>query len=255
MLVIRRAQMEAFGVVAQQAFEARMVGHLAAFSPPLFRTLGEQQMRAAVRLGIRRAAAHGLDLQGPVRLYLEMTLLFGSRFDTDPQYPWAATALAGADDQMQRATRLYEQMIDYREAVAGPEDAHHVQALRRILAMAGQDSAGDESELRRLLQAIHPQKAAYVGDRALDALIAKGRAEARRLHFSTPRAATLLVLLMLAFGHGCCGDPLYPWIARTLNADQPADADRRAARLERRSLTWLRHVLAAFDDPRNDEPR
>jgi uncharacterized membrane protein len=51
---------------------------------------------------------------------------------------------------------------------------------------------------------------------------------------------------MFAFGHGCLNDPLYPWIAMTLEGDAIGDSDARTRRLERRALTWLDHVLGYF---------
>ena len=98
-----------------------MVAHLAEFSPPLFKAVGEEQMRKAIRFGIGRADSYGFTFRGPVRLYLELMLLFGSHFDTDPQYPWAAAILTDqdSDPQMQCAERLYEVTMDYREEVAG----------------------------------------------------------------------------------------------------------------------------------------
>ena len=54
-------------------------------------------------------------------------------------------------------------------------------------------------------------------------------------------------MLMLAFGHGCADDPLYPWIARTLQDEAITDGAARATYLEAKALTWLEHVLAYFD--------
>lgn len=72
-------------------------------------TVGDEQMLKAVRFGITQARNHGFTFRGPVQLYLELMLLFGSYFDTDPQYPWAAAILARQDSgsQMQRAEQLY----------------------------------------------------------------------------------------------------------------------------------------------------
>ena len=52
---------------------------------------------------------------------------------------------------------------------------------------------------------------------------------------------------MLAFGHGCGADPLYPWIAGTLKDEAITDPETKAKRLERKALTWLEHVLAYFE--------
>ena len=92
-----------------------------------------------------------------------------------------------------------------------------------------------------------PQKAAYVGEEGLLALIQEGRTEARKYGFSTVRGEAMMVVLMFAFGHGCTDDPLYPWISRTLKDERIKDPAARAKRLEKKAVTWLDHVL---DRPR-----
>jgi hypothetical protein len=57
-----------------------------------------------------------------------------------------------------------------------------------------------------------------------------------------------LVILALAFGHGYASDPLYPWIARTLDDRTIADPAARADRLTRRALAWLDRVLVNYEE-------
>ncbi|MCJ7604147.1 MAG: hypothetical protein MUO63_21940, partial [Desulfobulbaceae bacterium] len=188
-----------------------------------------------------------------VRLYLELMLLFGSHFDTDPQYPWATEILVNqdADSQMQRANRLYERVIDYRRKVAGPDDAYTFTALGKISVMARHplllSSGNFVSAMREQITRVYPQKAAYIGDVGLETLIHEGSDSARSHGFSTDRSVALLIVLMLAFGHGCDEDPLYPWISLTLRDEKISDPEARAKRLEKKALTWLDHVLAYFD--------
>lgn len=253
MLLIRSEQMEGFKKAMLRSFENEMVAHLAELSPPLFKAAGEERMRQTIHLGIGRAQSYGFTFRGPVRLYLELMLLFGSYFDNDPQYPWAAEILTdqGPSPQMQRAGRLYEKALDYREKVAGPEDAYTLKALRNIQALARQPlelSAEDlVPGLLREIKRIYPQKAAYVGDEGLEVLIHKGIGGARRQRFATARGATWVIVLLLAFGHGCGADPLYPWIARTLKDEAITDSEARAKLLEEKALSWIEYVLAYFD--------
>jgi hypothetical protein len=250
-MIIRKEQVEAFRTAAMRAFENEMVAHLAEFSPPLFKAIKEDQMRVAIRFGIARAAEYGITFQGPVRLYLELMLLFGSHFDSDPQYPWAAEILTDETPQMPRAQRLFEKTQDYRKNIGGPRDDYTLAALRRISAMARQPPPVPPAHLApAMLQEmarVYPQKSAYVGEAALRQLIESGMTAARSYGFSTPRALVLPVVLMFAFGHGCCDDPLYPWIARTLRDEAITDSEGRAQRLEAKALTWLDRVLAYFD--------
>jgi hypothetical protein len=251
-MIIRQQQMERLGEGMLRSFENEMVAHLAAFSPPLFRAVKDEQMRHAIRLGMARAAERGITYRGPIRLYLELMLLFGSRFDTDPQYPWAGEILKDPAPQMDRAGRLYEKTREYRKQVTGAQDAYTLAALRKISALARQELpislVNFVPDMLQQFGIVYPEKAAYVGENGLKLLIESGLHAAQGFGLSsTPRALTLTVVLMFAFGHGCFEDPLYPWIGETATNVVFEDPDARAKRLERRSLTWLNHVLANFE--------
>lgn len=251
-MIIRQAQMDELKKARLRAFEDEMVPHLAAFSPPLFNTLQEPQMRLVIQHGIVRAGEHGLTFRGPVRLYLELMLLFGSAFDTDPQYEWATTILQDRDSapQMERADRLYEKTLEYRAKVGGPNDTFTLQALRRLHQLASQEvpiAASDVTgSVLEQMEQVYPEKTAYVGEEALKLLINRGEEVAHGYGFAKARAVALPPVLMFAFGHGCIDDPLYPWIGRTLKRDTIMSPDARARRLEKKAVIWLEHVLSYF---------
>lgn len=254
MLVIRPEQMEVFRQAAAHHFEIEMLEHLGELSPPLLKAIGKEQMLKAIRFGITKAASHGFTWRGPVRFYLELMLLFGSHFDTDPQYPWAGEILVKQDleSQMQRAERLYEKTMDYRKKVAGPEDAYTLAALQSMAYFANQPlNLPTTQYMPALLQQIaliYPQKAAYIGREGLEALIRKGIGGAQQQQFNTIRGVTLAIMLMLALGHGCGYDPLYPWIYKTLMDGTVATPEERAKRLEKEALTRLEKVLFPIGD-------
>ena len=149
---------------------------------------------------------------------------------------------------MERAEFLYRRTMNYRRSVAGPDDKYTLSALRNIQLEARRPlpSDGDDiaAHLRQRIRAICPEKATYLGTDAINALIGTGMATAHQRAIATDRGIALVVVLMLAFGHGCTDDPLYPWIGRTLSDPAITDPVSRANRLERKALVWLEHVLA-----------
>jgi hypothetical protein len=251
-VLIRREQAEELRKLPLQVFEDEMVAHLADFSPPLFNVIKEDQMRVAVRFGIERAGECGFTLRGPIRLYLELMLLFGSHFDNDPQYPWAGEIVH--DDsgvEMERAERLHRQTIEYQEKVSGADGVNTRQALGE-LATLGKNSVAVSAaslveDIYREMNRVFPQKAKFIGEAGLKTLINEGRAAAEKHNFRSAREQTLMVVLMYAFGHGCSADPLYPWISRTLNDTRIQEPALRAKRLEKKALNWLDHVLVMLD--------
>lgn len=248
MLSISTTQMASFEARARRGFEDDMVAHMKAFSPALCKVLGDEQVRVAVVSAMSRASSHGFNFKGPVRLYLEMSFLRGSAFDTDPQFHAVQQALNAPLDQMIRADRMHMEFSDYLVRVSGPNASNVLKALNHLdyLARVPFTLQGNDfvSAIRLELERAFPQKVAYIGQPALEALIYAGMEAARACQFSKAREAALMVVLMFAFGHGCTSDPLYPWIGRTLGDQRIVNAGKRAERLERKSLTWLEHVLA-----------
>ena len=249
MLVIRKEQLDVLTQSMLQGFEDEMVEHLAEFSPPLYNVIKEEQMRKAVRFGFEKCDKYGFTLRGPMRLYLEMMLLFGSHFDTDPQYPWATEILFDRHSipQMERADWLYEKIVDYQEKVSGPNGENTRAALESLSDMTENPPVLSEKEydesIRREMRRVFPQKADYVGKEGVGSLIVEGREAARKYEFPPTRGDTLMIVLKFAFGHGCEDDLLYPWINRTLTDEKIVKPEARMERLEKKSGTWLEHVL------------
>jgi hypothetical protein len=250
MLTIRDAQMKVFEQAALQRFESEMLRHAQAFSPKLSGVLGDERLRDAVRRAIDRARGYGLTNRGPIRLFIELSFLFGSAFDTDPQYPWAHESLARPDPQMDRADVLHACTLDYQQRVSGPGAANTRRALNELAELAVREIALSPETfvevMREEMARAFPQKVAYIGGQAMTALLEEARNAARQHRFPV-RGEALFVALMFAFGHGCITDPLYPWISGTLADDRIVSAEARAKRLERKARTWLRHVVASFD--------
>lgn len=254
MLTIRAAQMKVFDADALRRFEDEMVAHCktSTIRARLCKVIGDDQLRVAIRQGMARAGTHGFTYRGPIRLYIELMFLYGSDFATDPQYPAFSRILNGPGDQMDRAERIHQSVLDYEEAVYGPGAVNVRKALEALLLMAKRPVTLSEADfasgvLQEMTQ-VFPQKAAYIGEEALNALIREARNDAKTHRFPTIRDEVLMVALKFGFGHGCTNDPLYPWISRTLTDEKITRPAARMARLERKAVTWLEHVLARPPD-------
>lgn len=247
MFRITRTQVESFEGVALATFEEAMVARGAAMAPKLAANLGEEQMRVVIRAAIARAASHGLTRKGPVGLFVELTFLFGSGFDADVQLPWARASLeiASAGDQMEAASVLYAESVEAQEQIHGPENRHAEAALRRLASLVEERLPLGTQDLAEValavMEHVHPQKYAFVGEEALRELIAAGEAEARRHGLVELPDVLLLVALMFALGQRCAEDPMYPWIAGALYS--AATPEQRARQIAATAPTWLREIL------------
>ncbi len=239
-----------FGAVAdatRRRFEDEMVAHAAAFSPRLAGVLGPQGLRSAVAAAIARARGFRLTCRGPLRTCVELSLLCGSGFADDPQYPELGATLRLPDGEMQRADRLYRLIVDYQSAVSGPRARNLHRALEAMLEFCRTPPHLEDRSLRMDMIAAHgriyPEKSAYLGEARLAALVDRAEQEAAIHGFTAPRARALMACLMFGFGHECAADPLYPWIGATLADERIVSVEARASRLERKAVTWLERVV------------
>lgn len=247
MLKIRKEQVETLEKTAWLDFEMEMLAHSKLFSPRLCKVLADEQILAGLRQSIERALKIGFTNRGPIRLYIELMFLCGSDFHNDPVYPGLTRVLYSDKDQMERAQIIYQAMVEYNEKVSGENNINTRSALEYLGQIAYKpirfDNDQFELQVHRELYRAFPLKVAFSGEDGIRSLIKHGRCVAKLYCFDTPRSQALLVILMFAFGHGCINDPLYPWIKNTLNDQRIINSKERAKRLEKKSLTWLRHVL------------
>lgn len=246
MLTLRKEVMQAFDEAARQRFIDEMATHSQAFAPRLCNITPETRLRSALDEALDRASDYGFTLRGPVRLYIELMLMRGSAFHNDPLHADIGELLRDERDQMWRAEKIHRLTKDYIVDVVG-QDSRNLRGFfdkLHALSMAPLP-VGDHSfdtDTPRLLATLYPQKAAHVGQGALAALVASGAQTAERYQLPL-RGRVLLTLLMFVFGHGCCHDPLYPWIASTLQDDRRQTGEDRTARLEQKAKTWLKFAL------------
>lgn len=250
---IRQEQMDVLAEAARRDFENQLVLHVQEFSPRSFEILGEPVVREVVQAGMARAEEYGFTNRGPVQFYIELMFMFGSDYDTDPQYPWAHEILSDADgDQMVRADRLYEESMDFVQKVAGPDFEYEKRALRRVRRLdpdlPSKSGAGQRVNIRERLRRMHPEKYDYIGKEAIRALIERGSKLAGEHSITEASGGALLVALMFAFGHGCVTDPQFPWIAETLKESSDKEAGERVQLLYSKMMTYFDHALEAFKE-------
>ncbi|MFH0727541.1 MAG: hypothetical protein V2B19_14525 [Pseudomonadota bacterium] len=249
MLVIREEQIEALAAAVAGGFETELVKHIKNFAPRHSAVVGAEGIRETVRRGMERARTYGFTNRGPSRFFVELMVMFGSQFDTDPLLPWAEGVLNNESikNQMERADILHEAMREYMDEVFGSEKKNFFDAMRRLSRTRLEDypSPGGnfESAIKAGLNTIYPQKCNYLGEEALNDLIGRGKESALSYSISSVHGAALLIVLMFVLGHGVTRDPLYPWISQTLEDESVADPDEKVKRLQAKMKTYLDRTL------------
>lgn len=249
-MIIRKQQIDALEAPTAGAFVTRLAEHLRTFAPKLSKILGEDRIRKVIESGMDRAQTYGLTNRGPVRFFIDLMFALGSDFDSDPQLPWAVNILRDAriPDQMLRADRLYRAMTAFMDEVAGPDNAYEIAALKTLIeelrTLRLQKAPGDlSSRILNGFRTIYPQKYEFVGEPALKTLLAEAVQAAASRGLSSGAEVALCAGLMYGFGHGVFHDPLYPWVAATLEDPRIPTMDQRASSLAHTARVYVESVL------------
>lgn len=232
-MVIRDRQFQVFRDAAQANAEKKLVEHCREFAPGMFKAAGEIGIRQGVRLGIERAQRYGFEDEPQIRFYVDMMLVLGSEFDTDPQFPWATATL---QDQFSRphvrGMVLHRELSLYLDRVVGQGNEYLREALNRFAGLPPDLPPPDQcsvSNMRDWFGRLFPQKSDDLSDNQLAQISAAASQQARE--YQLPGGDGILGGLMLVFGHGVTRDPLYPWIWGVLQDPRVANPDGRLHRL------------------------
>lgn len=253
MLTLRPEQLETIRQRHLQKFEDEMVVHLRKFAPRHWNVMGEPAGREVIKLGIAQAAQYGFTNRGPVRFYIELMFLFGSYFDTDPQYPWASKVLADPRDLPQdfRANKLHSAMENYLDQVVEPERKHLREAIEPLLNASYEGvmprGINVESELLRMMNKACPARCEYLGENRLKDMIRRGFGLAQEQEFESDKGKVLMVILTFVVGHRFPEDRLNPWIVRRLKNPRWPDPNKQVDELASASLLYLKQILTGLE--------
>jgi hypothetical protein len=225
------------------AFVEEMMEDCRWFAPALARSIGPRGLRRYVSDRWQRAESFGFTLRGPVRTFIETSLLFGSNFDTDPQYAWAGKILRSEGAEMDRAMRIWEGTTAHQAKVT-------LWAQRKALfrwTFGGRPPTARSrgrfiEEALAEVHRVYPEKAEFVGDEALRRLIDEAFTEGERCGLSEPAEYAIVVALFLVLGHGCSHDPLFPPMMEAFQISASSSAER-AELLRAAAMLLLREQL------------
>jgi hypothetical protein len=242
--------MDAFEQAALRRFEDELVEQLGKFAPKHVTAMGESNLRKVIQTGIERARKHGYTLRGPVRFFIELMILFGSDFDTDPVLPWASQYLRAParGDELSRADQLHGVVVDYMNAVFGPNYEREAAAIRRLLDRPVSAWLGGEvSDSWAAMRQVYPEKCERADAVAAAAVLQAARRAAGEHLLPAGSGGLVCAALMVAFGHGCLTDPQFPWIAANLRVTSGQAPEKRVEKLAIRALAYLSEGLLELE--------
>jgi hypothetical protein len=227
MLVIRKEQMEAFERPAPEVFENDMLDHLREHFPKHAELLGED-LRLVVRSGRERAQKYSFKTRHELYLFIDLMVMLGSGFDTDPQLPWAASILGdqSAGSATERIDRLYARAMEYLDRVLGPGQVFPVRTYARFrtLTWEGFELRFVQPDPLRpaglLFAELWREKCLEMGLGGLQAVLNEARSVAAARGLTTTPAIGAYATYMFVFGHHFDRDPVYPLASTILDSEE-----------------------------------
>ncbi len=221
MLTLTSRQIDNFEDGALSAYQRELLPHCRDYAPELWQVAGEPAFVAFVDRATQQAMGLGLNLRGPMRLYVDLSLSLGLDFHADPQYAPLWPDEDPAALPMPFAQHLLDRYRQYEQACLGERAQLQLAALRALSVISFDPDGDFRSWARDSLHAAYPQKLQYMGDSAFQALLDTCAGVARELNLQSPRGRFLVLVLALCFGARVTENPLYPWLARRLREPGP----------------------------------
>lgn len=244
MLNFSHDQMAQFDTLTYLNFQADMRRHAAAFSPAAASVMGPDALKRTVAHAFALAETYGFTRRGPLRYFVELTLMFGCAFDSDPQCPWVAPSLtqtAGLGE-LTRADALHKAMTAHLSRIFGADGNAEVRARDKMLesfeTLVG--PAADQAKTIANYAWLYPEKAEAIGKDNVARLVRWAYKSADTMRLDAPRFGPLFTALMGTYGHGCLTDAQFPWISSTV--ERSSDADLMFRQLKTK---FARHIDAA----------
>jgi hypothetical protein len=243
MLVIRQAQFEVFRKQPRLRFEGEMAAYLKSYFP--FEA-AEADLDSWVSTGLDRAAEYGFLTYSESAQYLALMAILGSGFDQDPQIPWTAEIISDPNGtSLDRITNVFDKAIEYLDAIAGPKCTWFVRAKLRVKKQdmtvldRGVHPRALAGRIRDVLVRLYPQKAAVIGERALNQVVKSAIERTEQRGERSARATLIHAVHMYYLGSDFDRDPCFPWAGATLSDGSAGSVDDRYARMHQLSIEYL----------------
>lgn len=225
MLRIRQSQYKIFEDATFQRFQEQMIHHIVEHFPHHADYLGHDGIFQVIKCACAQGEAHGFNTERELTLFTDLSIILGVGFDSDPQLSWAKTYL---DDKTitgkTRIDGLWDNAISYLDRLLGPENLFPtepfliMQGIQRNNVFVA--SIYDQPEtIGKYLRTIWPEKSAYIGEPAVNALLKYTRQLAHHYRLPIAQGYCELTLHAFLFGHHFITDPVYPWASQILNAE------------------------------------
>ncbi len=250
-MVIRSEQISVMGEAMAERFDDELIRHLSSYAPIEAEGLGPDALKSLVVLARQRASEIGFTHRNAIRLYLDLMVLLGSGFATDPQHPWVAAALERGGElreQGERVESLHASALQYMHVVLGKKREFLSAALEQVVQSTPQEwqEAGDfRHSVSWQMRLMFPEKCSHLGQDLLRCVIDLAARRAEHHAMYTGPGITLWTILILLLGHEADSDPTAWWLEEALGDSEGSAPRQRVEKVHAATCAHIRLLLAS----------
>lgn len=251
MLTIRKEQFRVFEVIKPAIFIPIMIKRLAEKFPSLTQLIGQEGLTNIIEQGISKSKNYGIELAYETSVIIEMSVLFGHAFDTDPLLNWAGEILNNPSlGSREKIESLKSLSLEYLNHTIPEDEIYPVPQYNKILNKSYEDLVvefknASQPEFLDYLKKFWREKFNQVKPGKLDLLFEMYLPKAEEHAFISIETINYYFLLMYLLGHQFDTDPQFPWIKDLLNDPQFDEEFYKASSLHYTVQVMLRELLEA----------
>ncbi|PHM65034.1 hypothetical protein Xsto_02342 [Xenorhabdus stockiae] len=214
--------------------------------PYLDLNLSKDGLRSALENAIKKAKNEGFDQRGAVQFYIDMLILFGTEFQTDPQYAWIKTSLDNHAHlgQLEKTSLLYHEVTRYLNEVHGEKDEHLKASIFKFqdinIERLNVQWSTYQINIDDILKYLFPQKYRCIKQDDIKKLIQLGVEKSNQYGIENANQSAFLTLSMFLLGHEFDQDIFLPHLNSKLFKQYYSDADMLIMIMEKQTKEYLK---------------
>ncbi len=202
--------------------------------PKRSRSLGEQQTQLFITLMLDNSGKYGITRNDQTRQYLDLALMLGSYFDSDPMLaPWANVRLKNAAEDVTSLDLLRDDLAPALQKSMGNDLSVY---LMRLNDLAGRDVDNltvitHEADIPNVVRGYYPERHEQLAEGTLQRLYHNSLPLYYQFGFFNLTSHSILLSLQLFLGYQVFSDPLYPWVTNLVTEKERVAENNRLREL------------------------
>lgn len=203
-----------------QAFElyiSELIEHCELCYPKLVDYITPTELRVILANEVKKIKQQGVNQRASVRFQIDLKIIFGAGFKTDPQYEWIRKWLEqnAHYSQLEQADFLFYDCVDYLQTVYGENNINKYRTESQLehfdLKSYTLTKENFDRDILAILKDLYPKKAELAGDNALKNLITQSKLTAST-QFSCKYIDqyAYFIIMSYLYGHQFYNDPFLP---------------------------------------------